>query len=132
MYTRMFQNSYIIMAITFILLSIVFYLFEIGYSTQLEYSGDPDCLEKGTCKQTNIVKKFSWKYPLAISLIVWLVWHFYLYPPQDLVQIAPPVQKGGSPVTSVEYAVPVSTESNLRIAKASIVNTQKINMINWN
>ena len=131
MYTRMFQNSYVVMAITFILLSVIFYLFEIGYSTSIQYSGDPQCLEKGNCTQIKVLKKFSWKYPLAISLIVWLVWHFYLYPPEDLtadVKTDAPVKRA----TQVEYAVPISSETNLRISKGSEVNGQKINMINWN
>lgn len=134
MYTQIFQNSYVVMIITFVLLSIIFYLFQIGYSTSIEYTGEPQCLEKGTCQETRIVKKFSWKYPLAIALIVWLVWHFYLYPPADLKIGDTQVETNYTPTNPnlVEYAVPISSESNLRIAKGSEVNTQKINMVNWN
>ncbi|ANB50590.1 hypothetical protein [Powai lake megavirus] len=68
-YTSIYQNSYVMLIITFIVLCIIFYVFKIGYNTEL--------------KDGQVVKSFSWKYPLAIALIVWLVWHFYLYPPAD-------------------------------------------------
>ena len=73
MYTRMFQNSYVVALITFILLVVIFYIFKIGYTTTIEYSGDQNCLENGTCNYTRAVKKFSWKYPLAITLL----YHIY-------------------------------------------------------
>jgi len=31
------------------------------------------------------VKKSNWKYPLALALIIWVLWHFYLYPPADMI-----------------------------------------------
>src|SRR5690606_6586711 len=70
MYTSIYQNSYIVALIVFIILVVIFYLFEIGYVTEI----DPD---------GKIVKKFSWRYPLAIALIVWLIWHFWLFPPKE-------------------------------------------------
>ena len=103
----MFKNSYVVAIIAFILLCVVFYLLGIGYTTIVEYSGEPGCLEKGNCTQTKLIKKFSWKYPLAIALIIWIIWHFYLYPPAEISRpiINFPSQKGGG---------------------------QKISMTNWN
>lgn len=52
------------------MLSAVFYLFKIGSTAEI--------------KDGKIVQKFNWKYPLAISLLLWLIWHFILYPPYGL------------------------------------------------
>lgn len=103
MYTSIFQNSYIVAIFVFIILCLVFYFLEIGFSTTIE-NGE-------------VVKKFSWKYPLAISLIVWLVWYFVLYPPKD-TKIAP---------SSFGSALSASL-SPTNVAAA----TQKINLANWN
>ena len=65
-HTSMFQNSYVALFVSLVILSILFYLFEIGFTT--------------TIQNGKVVKKFNWKYPLAISLIIWLIWHYYLYP----------------------------------------------------
>lgn len=73
MYTSIYQNSYVILVITFIVLILIFYFLEIGFTTEI--------------KDGKVVKKFSWKYPLAISLMVWLFWHFYLYPPHDQIEV---------------------------------------------
>lgn len=112
MYTSMYQNSYVILIITFIMLSIIFYLFEIGYNKEII--------------DGKINRKFSWKYPLAISLIVWVFCHFYLYPPAEELstqQTAPPTNypspRGSSPIQTF---LPGSNK----------LLVQKINMINWN
>ena len=70
MYTSIYQNSYIVAIIVFIILLIIFYVFKIGATTEITSDG-------------KIVKKFNWKYPVAISLIVWLVWHFWLFSPKE-------------------------------------------------
>lgn len=69
MYTNIYQNSYIVALITFIVLSVIFYFLQIGSKTEIVNG--------------KIVKKFSWKYPLAISLIMWIFWHFYMFPPES-------------------------------------------------
>ena len=107
MRTSIYQNSYIVLIITFVMFCLIFYVFRIGYSTEI--------------KNEKIVRKFSWKYPLAISLIVWLLWHFVLYPSD----------KNTITHNKVEYS------RNIEIAesstpKTSKISTQKINMINWN
>lgn len=71
MYNHIYQNSYVVAIIVFILLCVVFYLFEIGYSTRLTENGE-------------IEKTFSWSYPLAITLIVWVIWHFVLFPTKEI------------------------------------------------
>jgi hypothetical protein len=106
MYTRIYQNSYIVLIITFIILCIIFYFFEIGSTAEIMSDG-------------KIVRKFSWKYPLAISLVVWVFWHFYLYPPAEEMSIFLPTRQ--------EH---VSTPYN--ITKANRLMTQQINMVNWN
>lgn len=73
MYSSIYQNSYVIAILCFIILSILFYIFEIGYKFSIDVDG-------------KVSKSFNIKYPLAISLIVWLIWYFYLYPPQKIKQ----------------------------------------------
>lgn len=63
------QNSYVILILAFLGLSIIFYLGGIGFVTQLK-NGKP-------------TKTFTWKYQLGIALIIWVVWNFYLYPPDE-------------------------------------------------
>lgn len=91
MYTKIYENSYVIFIITFIILIIIFYIFKIGYSI--------------TIVDNKIEQKFNWKYPLAISLIVWVVWQFFLYPPKN--------------DKIIEY-------------EPKHISTQKINLDNWN
>lgn len=110
MYTSIYQNSYIIFIITFVTLSIIFYIFKIGYSAEI--------------RNGKIVKKFSWKYPLAISLIVWLFWYFYLYPPSD--DLIMPASN------SIEYSKDMIVTAEPFIAKNNKLLSQKINMTNWN
>lgn len=104
MYTHIYQNSYIVAIITFILLSVFCYFFEIGYS--INYEDD------------KVVKKFSWKYPLAITLIIWVVWHFILFPPPEQL---PQYQKINSNV---------SPEENFLLKKEKVV-IPKFNSTNW-
>ena len=113
MYTCMFQNSYVVMIITFVFLCLFFYLFEIGYRTEMT--------------NDKVVKKFSWKYPLAISLIVWLVWHFYLYPPAEEMAANP----SNRPLDYTPYGERLLVAEPTGIMGTRSKN-QKINMINWN
>ncbi len=69
MNTKIFQNSYVMFLVSFIVLCLIFYFFKIGYTTEISNG--------------KVTRKFGWRYPLAISLIIWLIWHFYLYPPHD-------------------------------------------------
>ena len=108
MYTSIYQNSYVILIITFIFLSVFFYLFEIGYNTEI-ING-------------KVVKKFSWKYPLAISLIVWLFWHFYLYPPSD--------NPNNDRVSLVDNDNISADQAFLE--KTNRLAAQKITLANWN
>src|SRR5437016_10324053 len=92
MYTKIWQNSYVILIITFVVLCIIFYLYGISFSTKLETQTTTNTKTNTPVTQTKIVKHFSWKYPLAISLIVWLVWHFYMYPPKEELEVMPPTE----------------------------------------
>jgi hypothetical protein len=78
----------------------IFYLFRIGYNITVENG--------------RFVKKFSWKYPLAISLIIWLFWHFCLYPP--LEEFEAPVKKNLPSIGNFER---------------NKILSQKISMNNW-
>lgn len=104
-YNSIYQNSYVIFVATFIIISIFFYLFEIGYNIEIN--------------NNNVVKRFSWKYPLAIALIVWLFWHFYLYPPPENI-------RSNDLITSV-----TSSDQPIAIRKTNLA-TQKITLANWN
>ena len=88
-----------------------FYLFQISYTTEISSDG-------------RIIKKFSWKYPLAISLIVWIFWHFYLYPPAEEMPILSS--------TSQEYNTSGSVIPLNNITKTNKLMAQRINMVNWN
>lgn len=68
MYTSIYQNSYVVFIISLIVLLIIFYVFKIGYSTVVVNG--------------KVEKRFNWKYPLAISLVIWVIWYFLLYPPR--------------------------------------------------
>jgi hypothetical protein len=102
-----FKNSYIILVITFVFVSIICYIFQFGYNTNVDKDG-------------RITKSFSWKYPLAISLIVWVVWHYYLYPPAEEV-IEPPAQSATQECAIIRPYM----------AKTNEINFQKINLMNW-
>lgn len=62
------KNPFVIFILAFVVLYILFYIFNIGYTTKIQNGA--------------IVKKVGWKYPLAIALILWLIWYFILFPPQ--------------------------------------------------
>lgn len=105
--TQILKNSYVILILCFIILCIVFYIFQIGCTTELDREG-------------RVVKRFSWKYPLAISLIVWIVWHYWLYPPPEEKEDFISEQfKGGA------------QNSEKQFFRMKQIDTQKINMINW-
>lgn len=108
MYTHIYQNSYVIMILSFVLLSLIFYVFKIGYNTIILPNG-------------KVIKKFSWKYPLAISLIIWVFWYFYLYPPTNVKTYTS---------KSPEYSS--GTPRNYLSTKTNKLLDQRINMVNWN
>lgn len=109
MYTHIYQNSYIVAIITFIVLCVIFYVFEIGSNTSISNG--------------QVVKSFSWKYPLAITLIVWLIWHFWLYPPKD--------NSSNSKSTSKKMVGGFGSKTALG-NNAPKPTIQRINMDNWN
>lgn len=104
------KNSYVILTISFVTLCIVFYLGEWGYSVTV-VDGRP-------------IKRFSWKYPLAISLIIWVVWHFYVHPPADEIAFTM-VENPASP--SLAHSAPKPNMAPLY----SPGSVQNINMVNW-
>lgn len=110
-YSSIYQNSYIMFVITFIVVSAICYLFEIGFNVNYH--------------DGKIVKKFSWKYPLGIALIVWVIWHFFLFPPgvehaQHLSHVSHVVQPESVPMVD---SCTMNTNKLIQ---------QKINMANWN
>jgi len=110
MYTSIFQNSYVMLILSFVILSILCYFLQFGYTTELQNG--------------KIVKKFSWKYPLAISLIIWVIWHFFLFPP-------PSVPKLSSNNSNTNYTMEVQSAGGIS-SKTNRLMAQKINMVNWN
>jgi hypothetical protein len=114
--SKIFKNSYVIFFITFIMLCVIFYVFEWGYTVQVD-------------NQNRVIKKFSWKYPLAFSLLIWIVWHFYVYPPAEELENSPinPIQEGGSLNTNKQSLI----IPEKMLPRHNQVNIQKINMMNW-
>lgn len=107
---QILKNSYVIFVLSFIILCIIFYLLGIGYGKEI--------------KNGKVVKKFSWKYPLAIALLIWVFWHFYLYPPANEKNMGSTFSNFFSKkenVVAPEKMIP--TGGNL--------NSQRINMNNW-
>jgi hypothetical protein len=103
MYTHIYENSFVILILTFVILCVIFYLFKIGYSIKIENG--------------KIVKKFGWRYPLAIALIVWLIWYFVLFPPTDV--------KKQCDMTKIVMS------DTVNIPHFNGPMSQKINMANW-
>lgn len=96
--------------VSFIALSGIFYLFNIGFVN----AGDK--------------KVFSFKYPFAISLIIWVGWHFYLFPPdEEVINIK---QTGGRHELNLMTKV-----NNMFVPKNDIIKndifSQTINMDQW-
>ena len=105
MYTSIYQNSFVILILSFIVLSALFYILQIGYTTDIQPDG-------------KVVKKFSWKYPLAISLILWVIWYFFLFPPME------------ETLTSVSSKETISSNATSP-DNFSYKPNHKINMENW-
>lgn len=97
-----YKNGLFVAVMTFIILCIIFYIFKIGYTKEIS--------------DGKIVYKFSFNYPLAISLAIWVIWYFFLYPNKEF-------QKN---VITDKYTV-----SKFVPYTRKVVN-QKINMNNWN
>lgn len=108
MYTHFYQNSYIIFGITFIVLCILSYF----YNKQ----------NKNVAASTS----FDWKSPLAISLFVWVIWHFFLYPSKKNNSITADVPT----VNESNYSS--TSKNNMDIFQpSSKLMSQKINMDIW-
>lgn len=109
-YEHIYQNSYIVSAVVLVILLLIFYLFDIGSKTTIESDG-------------SIRTNFNWKLPLAITLIFWVVWHFFVFPPiQDKKIVSP---KKYDSINSVNP--PVVPSSN----KTFGLRDQQINRANW-
>lgn len=91
---RIFENSYIVSIMMFIVLYILFYFAGIGF-VKTQVNG-------------KIIEKYSWKYPLAGALVTWLIWHFYLYPVTESV-------------TNIEAAPSVSNPVQSTVPKINMV-----------
>jgi hypothetical protein len=55
--------------ISFAILSSIFYVTGIGSTIVI--------------KDGKVERYFNWKYPMAISLVIWVVWHYWIFPPGD-------------------------------------------------
>jgi hypothetical protein len=101
------KNSYVIFLISFILLCIIVYFFGIGQEVIVAPTAN-DNVEK------TVESKFNWKYPLAISLVIWAFWHFYLYPVDD------------------EFSNLLHNDHVPKQIGGFGPHRQRINMVNWN
>jgi len=68
---NLFKDSYFIAFLTFIIVCIVCWLFKIGYVPK-----------SGNNLKDRIIN-FNWAYPLAIALLIWVLWHFCLFPDES-------------------------------------------------
>lgn len=100
---NIFKNSYIIFVLSLIILFLLFYFFNINPTVE--------------SKNGKVIRKTNWRQPLAISLLIWVLWHFCFFPPQN----------------------DFFAQQNYNISEKSIVahpklygGVQKINMLNWN
>jgi hypothetical protein len=69
MYLDLIKNSYVAAIVAFVIAWVMLYLIDIG--TDIKISNG---------KKTKVM---GWKYPLAIALIVWLIWYFFLFPQKE-------------------------------------------------
>jgi N-acetyl-beta-hexosaminidase len=108
---KIFKNSYVMAILAFLLLSLVFYLAGIGYTTSVNKNGI-------------VEKKFSYKYPLALALLIWLLWHFCLFPPPESA-----VKKSNT--QNMTYVTPQPKFSMTGGYGNTDIYSHKINMANW-
>jgi hypothetical protein len=92
-YAHIYQNSYIVAITLFIILLVLFYIFEIGSRKEI-VDGE-------------VKTKLNWQWPLAISLVVWLLWHFYLFPPEgtSVGWTSPPKKEISNPIFEPELSI---------------------------
>jgi hypothetical protein len=67
---NLFKNSYVIFILSLLILSGLFYLLGIGFNYETDENG-------------KIVKTFTFYYPLAFALIIWVLVHFFIYPQDE-------------------------------------------------
>lgn len=115
--SKIFQNSYIIFALSFCLIYTTFYLFGIGYVTT--YEGDKPVIKMG------------WKYPLGLSIIVWVFWHYCMYPSEDYLNEGYAKPRRASPRREVTGS-PFQFEPRAAQQGGGDVHpTHKMDMRNW-
>jgi len=69
--SKIFQNSYVIFGLAFCSIYLTFYLFGIGYVT--------------TYEDDKPVRQVGWRYPLGLSIIIWVFWHYCMYPSESIL-----------------------------------------------
>lgn len=126
--SKIFRNSYVVFIISFVLFYTLFYLLGIGLIT--EYENDKP------------VVKMGWRYPLALSIFVWIIWHFYVYPSEDIIY-----ERQSKKYAAYKYDNSFSPERPLAVtdnptqgggslvskfAGMTEIPEQKFNMKNWN
>lgn len=69
-YSSLYQNSFVAAIVAFLALLVIFFVFDIAPTVKIV---------NGQVKHT-----VNWKYPLAISILVFLLWYFLLFPPEAI------------------------------------------------
>lgn len=64
-----FKNSYVVSVLFFTVFCLFCYIFKFCYSFKYE--------------NRKIVQNLNFKYPIAFTLIIWLIWNFLLFPNSD-------------------------------------------------
>lgn len=112
---KLWKNSYFVAICSLIILLVFFYVFKIGYT----YTKTPD---------GQIVASYNWAYPLAIALVIWVLWQFWFFPQAEKKMTGGSAIKGSEP--SLYHLVnQVSRRSGLmEIPFSHGVDPQLINM----
>jgi len=111
-----FKNSFFVAFLTFIVSYVLFYLIGVGYEITVVDG-----------KQT---RQMSIKYPLAFTLIIWLLWQFYLFP-NELFPLEEQKQMGGSTDYGVKNIEGVGTIGSAN-PTGILMNADGISLINSN
>lgn len=63
-----YHNSYFSSFLFFIILLLIFYKWELGYYISVQ--------------DGKLTKKFNWIFPIAFTLLFWIFWRFFVFPPE--------------------------------------------------
>lgn len=127
---HIYENSFVILVISFIILCILFYVFDVRTKYKINEKGE-------------ITRTLNWKDPLVLSLAIFVLWYFVIYPPakQPKPSLLSPVAQinmagssgivGSSGINRIAGSAGISriAETSGESIKSVVEN---IHMNNWN